>query len=585
MPIEFGCPQCLHLQKVDESKVGQQIYCPVCYFKLTVPAESTNKPIDESQLYTLDAEPWDIQDRQELISFSCDVCNTNIGVRKEQVGEEIVCAECGKKIIVPKSVAEKAEAKLNAKLDKILQSIDPTFHKETYSLRGGTTAPTDAVPTNPGSKQFRVPCRLCGTALFAMEEQVGTDLTCPDCDTKTKVPPQTIKIETALLPPTEFEGDTVFDTAAPTKKETQENLVPVICRLCGTRMYAAESQIGQFKTCPDCGRQTEIKAVPKHQMTKASTTSADAYGISKAGESAPRPRFRTLTDYRHVEGSLHKESPAERRVSSQSLNRPQLPKRPLTERFFVPFGYSSTWLSIVLFVAVIPLGAMIMSWAAGTGAGGDKLGSFGLAIFTLCFGVIICTVFIASFCYFATFLMHFYNIACSGIDEEEFKGEIAPSDYFVNGFWLFALSFVAILPGCFVGNFLYQLLESPFIPYVMIRISHWFFFPICFLSSMEEGSMFAVLAKNTIVSLFRRSSAWFRFYLLTGILFALSDLLFFFVAAWLDYVVPLYFLWITLFFFLFAVQSLFFFRLLGRHAWLLEETDRQQRELEDEEME
>ena len=99
MSIEFGCPQCLHLQKVDESKVGQQVYCPVCYFKLTVPAESTNKPIDESKLYTVDAKSWDMQDQQELISFSCDVCNTNIGVRKEQVGEEIVCAECGKNII------------------------------------------------------------------------------------------------------------------------------------------------------------------------------------------------------------------------------------------------------------------------------------------------------------------------------------------------------------------------------------------------------------------------------------------------------------------------------------------------------
>jgi hypothetical protein len=73
MPIEFSCPQCLYPQKVDESQIGQQIYCRVCYFKLTVPAENTNKQVDESQLYTLDAKPWDKQDRQELISFPCAI--------------------------------------------------------------------------------------------------------------------------------------------------------------------------------------------------------------------------------------------------------------------------------------------------------------------------------------------------------------------------------------------------------------------------------------------------------------------------------------------------------------------------------
>ena len=93
--------------------------------------------------------------------------------------------------------------------------------------------------------------------------------------------------------------------------------------------------------------------------------------------------------------------------------------------------------------------------------------------------------------------------------------------------------------------------------------------------------MFAILAKNTIASFWNLPFAWLRFYLLTGALFILSDLCFLMVTIWLGS----FFVLITLFFFLFAIQSLLFFRLLGRLAWLIEETDRQIRELEEEEEE
>ena len=99
--------------------------------------------------------------------------------------------------------------------------------------------------------------------------------------------------------------------------------------------------------------------------------------------------------------------------------------------------------------------------------------------------------------------------------------------------------------------------------------------------------MFAVFTKNTLVSLYRQPFAWLRFYLLTGILFALSDLCLVGV-VWLgDSAGTSFsvFMTITIVFFLLGIQALFFFRLLGRLAWLLEETDRQRRELEYEEEE
>ncbi|MCL2709953.1 MAG: hypothetical protein FWE95_03645 [Planctomycetaceae bacterium] len=574
MPIEFNCHRCQHSQTVDESKAGQQVYCQVCYFPLTVPAESTKKTVDESQLYNFDAKPWDGQERQELISFPCTLCSAVIGVRIEQIGKEIICAECGKKIIVPKSIAEMAKTRLQNKLDKAL-AVEWKSLNDTYSLSSGTSAPSGEGASDEGTKQFMFLCRLCGTRLFATELQVGTLVSCPDCTTKTKVPPKTVNIETAPLPPLVTEEDDESTSGSST-----ENLVPVICRLCGTRLYAKESQIGQFKTCPDCGQKTEIRAVPKHQKIKTSTTSADAYGISQANGPTPRPTVRVGVDYRTVEGSLGNELREERyrdgkRVSSRSFNRPQLPNRPLTERFFVPFGSLSTWLHLLPTIVIGSLGMMIIVWAT-RGGGGIGMFTFGLAVVV---------AWLVAYCYFASFLVHLYNFTSGGMDEGEFQGEIAPFDYFLMGFWLFLFSFVATLPGCFIGNILTQALGAPFLTYVMIRISHWLFFPICFLSSMESGSMLALLAKNTLVSLVRQPFAWLRFYLLTGVLFVLSDLCLVFAEMWLQGSEIGFYILFTFFFCLFAIQSLFFFRLLGRLAWLIEETDRQKRELEEEEEE
>jgi len=582
MPIEFRCLQCQHLQKVDESKIGQHVYCKVCYFKLTVPAESTVKPIEETQpskLYALDTAPLDVQKmqerREELISFPCDLCKTLIGVKKEQVGEEIICPECGKKIIVPKLVAAMAEARLQDKHKKVSALLS---RKETYLLRSETDVLTD-VPVNERAKQFRVPCQLCGTVMFATEAQIGTFLTCHDCETKTEVlPPQKTlpsTSKTSPLPPSSFEGNTTYNIATAASVSPTEELVPVVCGHCGTRMHAAESQIGQFKTCPDCGRQTEIKAVPKPRRPTTETTSADAYKLGKADESAPRPAFRMF--FRNNAEWLAE-------LALRAKGRPPLPKRPLTERFFVPFSYYETWLYLLLLAGAGLFGMLMIAvgiWIAGI------LGIPGVVAVVL-IGPLVFLLYVATFCYLASFAVQFYDSTCGGMDEFEFKGEIVPFDYLLIAIWLLSFAALSTTPGLVLGNALCQSLgliaDSPvtasLVIYVMIRISHWLLFPIFFLSSMESGSMFAVLAKNTVASLWHLPFAWLRFYLLTGMLFILADLCLF-AAMWLSSLIS-FFVWIAFFFFLFALQTLFFFRLLGRLAWLIEEASRQKYEREEE---
>jgi len=255
--------------------------------------------------------------------------------------------------------------------------------------------------------------------------------------------------------------------------------------------------------------------------------------------------------------------------SYQSLERPALPQRPLTERFFVPFTYVENWTLFLLFVFAIPLGVLVI-------AGVTIFFGGGVAMLTV--GMPVGAVLVATSCYFATFLLHVYSFTSSGMDAKEFKEWLPPMDYLVNGYWLFTFSCIAAAPGYLIGKFF---VSEVLLIILMMQISHWLFFPIAFLSSMESGSMFAVFAKNTMVSLFRFPFAWFRFYCLTGTLFILAELSLI-GALWLDSTGSMFFVTLAVFCFIGVIQSLFFFRFLGRLAWLIEETDRRRRELKEE---
>lgn len=308
-PIRFRCIRCQHAVQADEKNVGRKMYCPVCYFQLTVPAESTVKKIDPTQLYSADEKPIDVremQDRRKQVSLRCNICHTNIAVTKEQVGHEIECPECGTKIVVPKEIEQKVDAALEDKLDRIMKGLGELSGKEVYGVRDGQLAPEE-----DWSKRFPVYCKLCGTMMYASEDQIGQELTCPDCETKTLVPPRPKRTATESKNPLQFEGSSTFGVASgsdsvPEVLDGTGMLIPVICHLCGTRMYARESEIGGFKTCPDCETKTEIKAVPKELMSTYEEVSGD-YEVDNEQHPGERPVFRTLADYRTVEGSLDKE--------------------------------------------------------------------------------------------------------------------------------------------------------------------------------------------------------------------------------------------------------------------------------------
>ncbi|MDR1480262.1 MAG: hypothetical protein LBJ00_15100 [Planctomycetaceae bacterium] len=288
--------------------VGKKMYCPVCYLELTVPAESTVKLIDDSKLYAIDSEPVDVrkmENRKKFVSMRCRVCHTNIAVSKEQIGQILVCPECETKVRVPESALKKIkqseeEWKRIGQVQNKKTNITHQPSNDIYSITGDDSATTEG-------KTIRIYCKLCNTMMYASESQIGTELTCPDCETKTLVTASRKSLSAGELSAA-FEGGKSFEIAGNDSPPVIKGLlVPVVCSLCGTRMYAGESEIGNFKICPDCGTKNEIKPVAKKERIQADIIQGGGYSVNQTVETEKRPTIRTLTDYRYVEGSMDEE--------------------------------------------------------------------------------------------------------------------------------------------------------------------------------------------------------------------------------------------------------------------------------------
>ena len=108
------------------------------------------------------------------------------------------------------------------------------------------------------ANRIRFACGNCTTRMEIRQRFAGRKLRCPYCHTMLTVPlesrPARRGEEYPVVGPT---GEPAAPSAAPSL------YVAVVCSLCGTRMYAAESQIGQKLICPDCETPTMVVPPPE----------------------------------------------------------------------------------------------------------------------------------------------------------------------------------------------------------------------------------------------------------------------------------------------------------------------------------
>lgn len=120
----------------------------------------------------------------------------------------------------------------------------------------------------PGSAAYQtyvsVICPLCQTRMYAAADQVGQEITCPDCGTRTKVPAPAPARDAPATGPAAIAADDEYPLyqgeGQPTldRQEVYQTYIPVVCGLCQTRMLATVDQVGQEMICPDCGTASTV---------------------------------------------------------------------------------------------------------------------------------------------------------------------------------------------------------------------------------------------------------------------------------------------------------------------------------------
>jgi len=98
----------------------------------------------------------------------------------------------------------------------------------------------------------------------------------------------------------------------PRPKPPPPTEVPVVCRLCGTRMYAPLAKIGETIQCPDCHTVNEILGPKKPPQPKKPGPTLDDAPDFGLGDPGTRPAYRPIIAPRGEYAELAEFDPAQR---------------------------------------------------------------------------------------------------------------------------------------------------------------------------------------------------------------------------------------------------------------------------------
>lgn len=333
----FTCPECFVSLKARVGQSGARLMCPSCSASIVVPsapvaksvAGQTDRTIDASaaeasgeyELHTTTrrvsedgGRPTSIPPRSvseasrhgtsspsggvgegggynvrgsnasqpqaaDLIAVTCPICKTRAYTAGKNLGKKVRCAECG--TVMPAVETAKTQAQANRP-----QKIDETAVGEYGVSSPGGSAKRQEEITVP----FH--CRLCNTLLRGTLAQVGTELTCPDCGTKTVVPPPKKVAAKAVVGAAA--GADLEEYGVQRPNIASEADVPVVCSLCHSRLMARADQVGCKVRCPDCGTETIVSAPLERKagavmgaIAETGRTPADDYAVRGAQAAAP----------------------------------------------------------------------------------------------------------------------------------------------------------------------------------------------------------------------------------------------------------------------------------------------------------
>ncbi|MEN6452014.1 MAG: hypothetical protein ABFC96_16110 [Thermoguttaceae bacterium] len=453
------------------------------------------------------------------LKFSCPQCLARLTGPNSMAGQRTHCPQCQAAFTV-RATGSKPSA-------------------EGYPLAAG------AASVDERSGDILVICSVCHTRVDATQDQVGGEITCPDCGTalvvrrgpdarRTTVHRTAAEIgDYALASGTRPDG---VSTAEPT-------LIPVQCPVCNTRMLATLEQAGGKIVCPDCGRAASLPSEPPRHLTieRGRTDSIfglDASSLPQTAESAPP-----------IE-------PLAQKPAEPFYQRPSLPRHPfVTGTFSFPFSRRSLPYALGLaFGAGVT--SLCVQHCLELGSVPGPFTWFGCAML-LILSVMLGIAWLA----FATACgVSLIREAANGCDEFHAWPGLSVLDWFGDILYVLNSLCAAAMPGVAAGWLLRQANVNA---WPVLPLSMFFLFPVIFLSMLENGSPLGVVSLPVLRTLPRCIVAWAAFYLLTMILLA-AGVAIVYAASFADSlpILPTIVVGPVV-----AVIWLIYFRLFGRLAW------------------
>ncbi len=268
--ITFRCNRCTGTITVPASKIGETVLCPKCYQKLTVPQTSTAplEEVDPQEMYNVDLDIKDVREMGRWLDYRsvpCPRCKTSIAIQKSDCGKEIKCPDCDKVFMVPENAFDSSKDVFGK---PVIKEMEAAKSDDIYNIFDSNIKPEKNSSQDPPEKKtFSVYCPLCATLMYATCDQIGETFQCPDCERKfiVRAPVEPIKKE--IIAPVSFEGGTTYNLEGESSDTSavNEKMIRIVCKHCGTMMYAPLEELGKTKKCPDCGFENPIINKTKEQ--------------------------------------------------------------------------------------------------------------------------------------------------------------------------------------------------------------------------------------------------------------------------------------------------------------------------------
>lgn len=209
--VAFTCPHCLTPGEAAAKAVGRPYRCTACHqmiesLRPRKETSSTVGPEDSADEYGI-ADSTDSPLETAYLTVPCTLCHTRMHATASQIGQRLVCPDCGTSVEVTPTMAPPPPEPPRQPVE-----FEGSQEYATYSGQGQPPPEDKEVY----QKVIPVVCSLCGTRMHATLDLVGRKMACPDCNTATIVPRYVEKKE--VKPPTP--GD--YGVGAATRPEYRQ---------------------------------------------------------------------------------------------------------------------------------------------------------------------------------------------------------------------------------------------------------------------------------------------------------------------------------------------------------------------------